>query len=876
MLPAKRLPMSINSLREAFLTYFQKKGHTHVPSSSVVPHDDPTLLFCNAGMNQFKDVFLGTSKRDYTRAVTSQKCIRVGGKHNDLENVGHTTRHMTFFEMLGNFSFGDYFKKEAIQFAWDVALNAYQFPEEKIFVSVFEQDDEAYELWKAHLPESRICRIGEKDNFWTMGDTGPCGPCSEMFIDRGDTYGPARSPAEDEAGERFLEFWNLVFMQYNRTGDGAQELLATPSVDTGSGLERVAMLKAGVNSVFETDILQSLIAEIETRAKAPYKENRAAFHVIADHLRSLSFAIADGAQPGNVDRGYVLRKVLRRAVRYGKQIGFSKPFMGTLVPRLLSEMGDTYHELRKAQTRIEELLTLEEESFFRTLKKGGNMLQGIIENAEGTISGEDAFRLKDTYGMPFDEILLVAKDNDLSVDEHTYNKLEQEAKEKSRSARSSTTQEVSSGVFEALKERIGETTFVGHDEYETNASITAILVDGKEVEEVEGESEAILFVDQTPFYPEKGGQVGDTGTIKTPSLLFHVKDTKEPYPGLIAHYGVLQNGTLLEGDPVTMEIDAERRLSIMRNHTATHLLQNALIEVLGDQITQAGSLVEADRLRFDFTYHKSLTTEELLQVEQIVNKRIIENVDVYSEELPYVTVQKRPEIKQFFGDKYGTTVRLVTAGDFSFELCGGTHVSNTGSIGLCKITKESSIAKGVRRIEATTGYHAYTFMSMQEQQLMQMADRLGVPMAKLGDAFNHLTEEVATLKTEYKKLKDKLLLADLETLLANKQPIGNHTFLVEEIDCEPKDLAAIANKLIESVDGLLIACRSEDKCNVLIRLSQPLIGKGLKAGDLIKAIAPHIQGGGGGKPDSAQAGGKNPSGIPQAMKTFMETVEATC
>ncbi len=876
--------MVSHTLRESFLKYFEKNGHTHVPSSPVVPLDDPTLLFTNAGMNQFKDVFLGTTKRDYSRAATSQKCIRVGGKHNDLDNVGHTTRHMTFFEMLGNFSFGDYFKQEAIAYAWEVALSVFEFPEEKLWVSVYEKDDEAFELWKKHISEDRIVRIGAKDNFWAMGDTGPCGPCSELFYDRGASYGNAPNPAVDPEGERFLEFWNLVFMEFNQTKTG-QVPLENASIDTGAGLERIAMLKMGVDTVFATDLLQEIIASVEAlsgKKYSPHDPLAPAFHVVADHLRSLSYAIADGAQPSNVERGYVLRKILRRAVRYGRKLGLTDPFLSKLVPHVVQTMGPAFPELATAQSRIEELLHIEEESFLKTLRRGGNRLQLIIDesltSAKKEISGKDAFTLKDTYGFPLEEILLLAKDNGLSVNLEMYSLLEEEAKEKSRKAHVSHSQEVEETIYADFVDSHGESDFVGYTSYETSATVTGIVKDGTLVDSLSPGQEALVLLDKSPFYAEKGGQAGDIGTISQGNVLFAVKNTISPYPGIIAHIGTLKSGTLIPGEPVDATIDVERRVRIMRNHTATHLLHAALTDVLGDHIKQAGSLVEPDKLRFDFNHHKPLSPSEIWEIERIVNEEVLKNLPVATEEKTYASVQSDSRIKQFFGDKYGTTVRVVSTGDFSHELCGGTHVATTGELGLFKISKESSIAKGVRRIEAVTGHGAYTLVLEQEKMLFTMAEKLGAPYTKLSEAFDRSLDEQQQLKQENKHLSDTLLSHSVTSLLSAKQMHGEVAVLAAKVDVGPKQLPALANELASTLNNgvLFLAAEADGSCQVLIRVAPALVEKGLHANALIKAVAPHIKGGGGGKKDAAQAGGKNPAGIPEAIELFIQKVKETC
>ena len=861
-------------IRKKFIDYFKNQGHTHLPSSPCAPHDDPTLLFTNAGMNQFKDIFLGKTKMDYTRAVTSQKCIRVGGKHNDLDNVGHTSRHMTFFEMLGNFSFGDYFKKEAIAFSFEVATQVFEFEVEKIFATVFEDDDEAYELWKAHLPEERIVRMGAKDNFWMMGNVGPCGPCSELYYDRGPSFGDAKSPADEGGDERYMEFWNLVFMQYNQTKEGKREDLPNKSIDTGAGLERIVSLKLGVDSVFETDILQALIKEIEKLSGHTYdpKSNEApAFHVISDHLRSLSFAIADGVQPSNLDRGYVLRKILRRAVRYSKRLGMNAPFMAKMVPTLVNLMGDDFPELKASRERIEELLTFEEEAFFKTLKRGGNILNQIIEKSKKQISGEDAFKLKDTYGFPLEEILLIAKDAGLEVNIEHFEMLEHEAKEKSKKAHVAHSQVASENLFEEFVEKHGTSTFCGYSETQAECSIIGIVRDGQFVERLEEGQKGQIILDSTPFYAEKGGQVGDKGELIHKEALFDVFDTKSPYNEIIAHIGIVKSGTLLVGEPVEAKVDSKRRASICAHHTATHLLHKALCDQLGDHVRQAGSLVEPTRLRFDFTHHKGVSLEELRQIEIAVNDQINKDSIVTTRQIAYTDAQRDPEIKQFFGDKYGAEVRVVeVADDGGKELCGGTHVEKLSDIGLVRITKESSIGAGTRRIEACVGSAAITFMFSQEDLINRLSNKLAVEQPKLEARLDALLEEEALLKSEVKKLK-KEKVASLITELCNKTTsINDETFIFEKVEADPKELAPMATLLMDrsKAAAIMLAAEKEGRCQLVIRLNKSQLDKGQKAGELIRQVAAHVKGSGGGKPDMAQAGGQDPSGIPQAIEAI--------
>lgn len=869
--------MLSQDIRRAFLNYFQSKGHAIIPSSPVIPHDDPTLLFINAGMNQFKDVFLGKSLRDYTRATTTQKCIRVGGKHNDLDNVGHTSRHLTFFEMLGNFSFGDYFKKEAIAFAWDVATSVFAFDPEKIWVTVYKDDDEAFELWQKHIPVTRLVRFGEKENFWAMGDTGPCGPCSELLYDRGEKYGSAKNPKEDLTGERYLEFWNLVFMQYDRSSDGKKANLPKQSIDTGSGLERVISLKMGVESVFQTDILRTLIAEIETLTGKKYDpENTTlapAYHVIADHIRSLSFAIADGVQPSNTDRGYVLRKILRRAVRYGRTLGLQGPFLANVLPRLVSCMGDDFPELKNSNDRIAEILTLEEEAFIRTLLRGGNILQNVIESSRSVkiISGDDAFKLKDTYGFPLEEIELIAKDENLNIDHGRFQALEAEAKEKSRKAHKKVTQEFDESFFADYMRVHKLTEFVGYETPKTDAQILGIVVNSKFTDTLQEGQTAILLLNKTPFYAEMGGQIGDTGTIHKSNNLFHVEDTTSPFPGVIAHLGTLETGTLKKGDHIHASIDQKRRQEIENNHTATHLLHLALQEELGSHIKQAGSLVENTRLRFDFNHHKALTPQDLRAIEERVNARIrsAQKIDIYS--LSYDEAQKRPDIKQFFGEKYGSTVRVVDI-NFSKELCGGTHTTNAGTIGLFKITKESSIAAGVRRIEAVTGIYAEKFIQNEEDELSKIAETLKATPSSILEKANTLIERNKHLEQEiknYRKIQTKALL---EQTLTHKEMIGESYLIAQEIALQPDEMAPFAEELLQHLKSAVIALGSAtpEKCQLLIAVSQDLVQKNIHAQTLIKEISPLIQGGGGGKSNLAQAGGKDPSGLPKALSKLRE------
>ncbi|MDN3508684.1 MAG: alanine--tRNA ligase [Candidatus Neptunochlamydia sp.] len=863
--------MLSQEIRKKFLMYFKEKNHTIVPSSPTVPHDDPSLLFINAGMNQFKDVLLGKSKRDYNRATSSQKCIRVGGKHNDLDNVGHTSRHMTFFEMLGNFSFGDYFKKEAIEFVWQVTTEIFQYDPDRVWVSVFETDDEAYELWKPHIDEKKIIRLGEDENFWSMGDIGPCGPCTELLYDRGDKHGSASHPLEDKTGERYPEFWNLVFMEFNRDSHGKMTPLPKQCVDTGAGLERVVSFETEADNVFQSDILRALIGRVEELSGKKYDPTDPhlgpAFHVVADHVRALAFAIADGAQPSNTERGYVLRKILRRAVQYGSLLGFNQPFLANVFPRLVDTMGNDYHELKESESQISEILTIEEEGFFRTLRRGGNILNTIIKKTSDSsrreISGEDAFKLKDTYGFPLEEILLIAKDSELTVNLESYEILEQQARDRSRQAKVSHKQMSKSSIFENFIEHHGTCSFIGYDEIEAEGSVIALIVDGQSVETMEEGQEGLVILDKTPFYPKKGGQVGDIGTLTHTKAHFKVEDCQTPYPEITAHHGVLEKGTLIIGEPVVAEIDHERRSEIAKHHTATHLLHWALQQVLGSHIKQAGSLVEHSRLRFDFNHHKALSKEEIREIEKLVNEKIWENKPLRTYEINLEDVQKHPEIKQFFGDKYGDVVRVVDIDNYSKELCGGTHVQNVGEIGYFRIAKEGSIAKGVRRIEAVIGEEGEKLRYALEDQLRKIASMLKSDLHKVEDVLKNFLKENIKLKEQALFARKKYLNDLASSLMTKIKKVQNYSLLSAVVDIEKKELNDLGNDLMERMgSGILLLCVIEgENCQLYLKVSPDLVQKRIHANALIKQISEFIEGSGGGKKEMAQAGGKNSKGV---------------
>ncbi len=864
--------MLSEQIRSRFLSYFKKKGHALVPSSPVFPHDDPTLLFINAGMNQFKDVFLGQSHRDYSRATSSQKCIRVGGKHNDLENVGHTSRHLTFFEMLGNFSFGDYFKKEAIQYAWEVSTEVFEFAPQNIWPTVFIEDEEAFELWKQYVPAERITRFGEKENFWMMGEIGPCGPCSELLFDRGEKFGSAQNPAQDPAGNRFLEFWNLVFMQYNKQQSAKIELLPKPSIDTGVGLERVAALKMGVDSVYETDVLRLIISKIEEVSKVTYRSsapNAAAFRVISDHLRCLSFAIADGVQPGNSDRGYVLRKVLRRAVRYGRQLGLEKPFLADILPALLVAMGQDYPELLQGKNRIVEILTSEEEAFLRTLRRGGNILTQVMDKAHqtnGKITGEDAFKLKDTYGLPYEEIALMAKDSSLFIDEKRYQQLEKEAKERSRQVHKGAHQEVSKNIYQNFVHQFGPTTFVGYEELEVESEVIALFANGQFIDTMSSGEKGTIFLKTTPFYAEMGGQVGDVGALESRQANFQVTNCTSPYKGLVAHKGELVAGSIQVGNLLTAKVNKDRRQKIANNHTATHLLHWALHELLGEQIKQAGSLVDAQKLRFDFSYHKSLTLEEIDKLEDLVNEKIRQNLPVKNYEISFEEAQHKKEIKQFFGEKYGHMVRVVDI-DYSKELCGGTHACSVGSLGLFRIAKESSISAGIRRIEAVTGKEAEQLGRNQEKILLEIAQELKVPANQMKEKVVKINEENRHLQRELKKLKKEQLDSWIEQLILQKKSYGTCDFLIAHHDLSIEELKYCLEKIHQQLANsiVILATTLKDRCQIMVQISESCLKRGISARDLLERMLPIVEGSGGGKATMAQGGGKAPEKLEEAF-----------
>ena len=874
--------MLSQKIRKNFLKYFKEKNHEVVPSSSTVPYSDPTLLFANAGMNQFKEVFLGTSKRDELSATSCQKCIRVGGKHNDLDQVGRTSRHMTFFEMLGNFSFGGYFKKEAIQFAWEVTTEVFQYDPSRLWVSVFKKDEEAFELWKTHLDEKRIIRLGEEDNFWSMGETGPCGPCSEILYDRGPSFHPASHPLEDPTGERYPEFWNLVFMEQDKRATGEVLPLPKPCIDTGAGLERIVSFSIGAKTVFQSDALFSLIERIEELSGKSYDLNTSpltpAFHVVADHLRALAFAIADGAQPSNTERGYVLRKILRRCVRYGRFLGFQAPFLANIFPRLVETMGEEYRELKDSASQICDILTLEEEGFFRTLRRGGTLLNRVIQISEKSpqkqITGEDAFKLKDTYGFPFEEMRLIAKDHGLTIDETSYQALEEKARLRSRQSQPKHNTHVQRFLPEAFLQSIPSSTFVGYEAFEVvDAKVLGLIAEGGLVDTLEEGQSGSVILETTPFYPEKGGQVGDTGTLKTKEALFVVEDCQTPYSGYIVHQGALKKGALSVGSFVHAEIDLKRRKQVAKHHTATHLLHAALEKVLGSHVKQAGSLVAPNRLRFDFNHHKPLSKKEIRAVETHVNEKIWVALPVETKIIPFEEAQTRAEIKQFFGEKYGKMVRLVAIRDSSQELCGGTHVKNCAEIGYFRIIKEGSVAKGIRRIEGAIGQEAEQLRYVLEDQMDRMAQRLKATRLNIEESLHTLIQDAAQLKEQALLARKKALSQLADSLLAQVKKVRDISLISATVGVEKRELNILGEALMRQIQsGVFLLCSIDgDACHLFVQVSPDLVSKGVHANVLIAAIAPLVKGSGGGKQDRAQAGGKDPQGVPLAF-AHIETI----
>ncbi|EBS3704961.1 alanine--tRNA ligase [Salmonella enterica subsp. enterica serovar Putten] len=870
---------STAEIRQAFLDFFHSKGHQVVASSSLVPNNDPTLLFTNAGMNQFKDVFLGLDKRNYSRATTSQRCVRAGGKHNDLENVGYTARHHTFFEMLGNFSFGDYFKHDAIQFAWELLTgeNWFALPKERLWVTVYETDDEAYEIWEKEvgIPRERIIRIGDNkgapyasDNFWQMGDTGPCGPCTEIFYDHGDHIwgGPPGSPEED--GDRYIEIWNIVFMQFNRQADGAMEPLPKPSVDTGMGLERIAAVLQHVNSNYDIDLFRTLIEAVAKVTGATDLGNKS-LRVIADHIRSCAFLVADGVLPSNENRGYVLRRIIRRAVRHGNMLGAKETFFYKLVGPLIEVMGSAGEELKRQQAQVEQVLKTEEEQFARTLERGLALLDEELAKLQGdTLDGETAFRLYDTYGFPVDLTADVCRERNIKVDEAGFEAAMEEQRRRAREA---------SGFgadYNAMIRVDSASEFKGYDHLELNGKVTALFVDGKAVDAINAGQEAVVVLDQTPFYAESGGQVGDKGELKGAGFTFAVDDTQK-YGQAIGHLGKLSAGALKVGDAVQADVDEARRARIRLNHSATHLMHAALRQVLGTHVAQKGSLVSDKVLRFDFSHNEAMKPSEIREVEDLVNAQIRRNLPIETNIMD-LDAAKAKGAMALFGEKYDERVRVLSMGDFSTELCGGTHASRTGDIGLFRIISESGTAAGIRRIEAVTGEGAMATVHAQSDRLNDIAHLLKGDSQNLGDKVRAVLERTRQLEKELQQLKDQAAAQESANLSSKAVDLNGVKLLVSELaGIEPKMLRTMVDDLKNQLGSTVIVLATvvEGKVSLIAGVSKDVTDR-VKAGELIGMVAQQVGGKGGGRPDMAQAGGTDAAALPAALASVQGWVSA--
>lgn len=870
---------STAEIRQAFLDFFHSKGHQVVASSSLVPNNDPTLLFTNAGMNQFKDVFLGLDKRNYSRATTSQRCVRAGGKHNDLENVGYTARHHTFFEMLGNFSFGDYFKHDAIQFAWELLTgeNWFALPKERLWVTVYETDDEAYEIWEKEvgIPRERIIRIGDNkgapyasDNFWQMGDTGPCGPCTEIFYDHGDHIwgGPPGSPEED--GDRYIEIWNIVFMQFNRQADGTMEPLPKPSVDTGMGLERIAAVLQHVNSNYDIDLFRTLIEAVAKVTGATDLGNKS-LRVIADHIRSCAFLVADGVLPSNENRGYVLRRIIRRAVRHGNMLGAKETFFYKLVGPLIEVMGSAGEELKRQQAQVEQVLKTEEEQFARTLERGLALLDEELAKLQGdTLDGETAFRLYDTYGFPVDLTADVCREHNIKVDEAGFEAAMEEQRRRAREA---------SGFgadYNAMIRVDSASEFKGYDHLELNGKVTALFVDGKAVEAINAGQEAVVVLDQTPFYAESGGQVGDKGELKGAGFTFAVDDTQK-YGQAIGHLGKLSVGALKVGDAVQADVDEARRARIRLNHSATHLMHAALRQVLGTHVAQKGSLVSDKVLRFDFSHNEAMKPSEIREVEDLVNAQIRRNLPIETNIMD-LDAAKAKGAMALFGEKYDERVRVLSMGDFSTELCGGTHASRTGDIGLFRIISESGTAAGIRRIEAVTGEGAMATVHAQSDRLNDIAHLLKGDSQNLGDKVRAVLERTRQLEKELQQLKDQAAAQESANLSSKAVDLNGVKLLVSELaGIEPKMLRTMVDDLKNQLGSTVIVLATvvEGKVSLIAGVSKDVTDR-VKAGELIGMVAQQVGGKGGGRPDMAQAGGTDAAALPAALASVQGWVSA--
>ncbi|MCG1041800.1 alanine--tRNA ligase [Mycetohabitans sp. B8] len=872
--------MKAAEIREKFLRFFESKGHTIVRSSSLVPANDPTLLFTNSGMVQFKDVFLGADTRPYSRATTAQRSVRAGGKHNDLENVGYTARHHTFFEMLGNFSFGDYFKRDAIHYAWELLIRVYQLPPEKLIVTVYHEDDEAYNIWANEIgvPLERIIRIGDNkgaryasDNFWQMADTGPCGPCSEIFYDHGPQVWGGPPGSADEDGDRFIEIWNLVFMQFNRDAQGNLTPLPKQCVDTGMGLERLAAVLQHVHSNYEIDLFQRLIAAAARETDVSDLVHNS-LKVIADHIRACGFLIVDGVIPGNEGRGYVLRRIVRRAIRHGYKLGRKSPFFHRLVEDLVSEMGAAYPELTAAQQRVTDVLRQEEERFFETIEHGMSILDAALSElaARGAkvLDGELAFKLHDTYGFPLDLTADVCRERGIGVDEVAFDEAMARQREQARAA----------GKFrmaQTLDYTGGKTTFHGYDKHVfDDAKVVAVYVDGLAVPSLQVGQQGVVVLDQTPFYAESGGQVGDQGTIGNATARFAVFDTLKVQAGVVGHHGTLEQGELKVGDVVSARVDAERRARTARNHSATHLMHKALREVLGPHVQQKGSLVDPDKTRFDFSHHAPLSDDEIRRVEAIVNAEVLANTPGIAQVMPFDDAVKSGAIA-LFGEKYGDEVRVLDLG-FSRELCGGTHVRRTGDIGLFKIVFEGGVAAGIRRVEAITGDNALRYVQNLEAMLAGAATALKVQPAELAPRIAQMQDQLKVLEKERAQLKSKVASSQGDELASQAFDVAGVRVLAAQLEgADVKTLRETVDKLKDKLKHAAIVLASVDGGKVsLIAGVTTDASKKVKAGELVNFVAQQVGGKGGGRTDMAQAGGTDPSKLPAALCGVKEWIQA--
>ncbi len=862
--------METSQIRETFLKFFESKGHTIVHSSPVVPGNDPTLLFTNAGMNQFKDVFLGFDKRPYTRATTSQKCIRAGGKHNDLDNVGYTARHHTFFEMLGNFSFGDYFKRDAIKNAWELLTKHFNLPAEKLWVTVYAEDDEAYDIWNKEVgvPAERIVRIGDNkgarymsDNFWMMGDTGPCGPCSEIFYDHGEEVqgGPPGSPEED--GDRYIEIWNLVFMQFNRDEQGVMHKLPKPSVDTGMGLERISAVLQHVHSNYEIDLFKNLLAAVKAGVEAAGATDvdpmSPSLRVIADHIRACAFSVADGIVPGNEGRAYVLRRICRRAIRHGYKLGARDQFFAKLVNAVAAEMGDAYPEVKNP--KIEQILAKEEQRFRQTLAQGMEMLEkAIAETKDGVLDGKLAFKLHDTYGFPVDLTADVCRERNLTVDMQGFDAAMQEQR---NMARASAKFKMAAG----LEYSGADTTFTGYEhEAEDGVSVLALYLDGEPVEELPAGAEGVIVLDTTPFYAESGGQVGDTGVMKNDTTVARVIDTQKIKAKVFGHQVHIEEGSVHVGDKFSVKIDSERRAMTRLNHSAAHLMQSALRKVLGEHVLQRGSWVGPDVCHFDFTHNEAMTVEQIQEVEDIVNREILANTAVKCEVMPIEEAKKSGAL-MLFGEKYGETVRVLTIGS-SIEFCGGTHVARTGDIGSFKVLSEGGIAAGIRRIEMTTGMNVVALTRKQEATIKDAARVLKTPVDLVVNKAETVFETVKSLEKQITQLKTKLATAAAAELVNSAKEMDGYKLVVSRADTDAKSLRGMAETLRDKLGTavVVLACENDGKVQVVAAVSKSLIAR-MKAGEIVSHVAQVLGGKGGGKPDLAMAGASDATHLGEAL-----------